>query len=52
MITVEKSDFYNMYREDSKPTAAGNFEQPQNSIVNLWWMVNTLQISFQEQGMV
>lgn len=34
---------------DSKPTAAGNFEQPQNSIVNVWWMVNTLQI-FQRAG--
>lgn len=35
MITVEESDFCNMYQEASKPTAAGNFEQPQNSIVNL-----------------
>lgn len=52
MITVQGRDFCNMYQEDLKPTAAGNFEQPQNSIVNLWWMVNTLQISFQVQGMV
>lgn len=27
----------------SQQTAARNFERPQNSIVNLWWMVNTLQ---------
>lgn len=35
MITVEESGFCNVYPEDSKPTAAGNFEQPQNSVVNL-----------------
>lgn len=35
MITGEESGFCNVYPEDSKPTAAGNFEQPQNSVVNL-----------------
>lgn len=29
------SDFCNSYQEDSKPAAAVNFEQPQNSIANL-----------------
>lgn len=40
------SDFCNSYQEDSKPTAAVNFEQPQNSIANLWWMFNTYKSIF------
>lgn len=41
MVAVEKG-FCNSYKGDSTLAAAVNFEQPQNWIAILWWMLTTL----------